>query len=328
MPKQRDDTVCAAGDRAPQWSVVIPAYNCAALLDDSLGGVIKQDPGPEVMEIVVVDDHSDDHCEEAVRAIAGTRARYIRQPQRVGLVRNLNAALGQARGELVHILHADDVVLDGFYNAMATLLAREPAAGAAFCRVIYRDERSGTESVEPPIQTESGLIHDALATILVRGPQTSSVVVRRAVYDAIGGFDSRFMCSCEDWEMWVRVAARYPVSYEPSPLAKYRFMREGSLTAMNRETGGYARDMALAHRIVDARAPAGYERTLDAARAVSADWILTHIALPLSLERKVRPALVNAWHGIRCHPSQKSLHAALQCLRNLVRTPGQAGRVS
>jgi glycosyltransferase involved in cell wall biosynthesis len=318
MRKAQDHDGILAGRRAPHWSVVIPAYNCAAFLHESLGGVIGQDPGAEAMDIVVVDDHSDDQCEEAVRSIAGERARYIRQPRRVGLVSNLNTALGHARGELVHILHADDAVLNGFYSAMGALLAREPSAGAAFCRVIHRDERSGSESLGPLLQTEAGLIRDALATVLVTGPPTSSVVVRRSVYEKVGGFDSRFLCSCEDWEMWVRIAANYPMSYEPAPLAKYRFMREGSLTAVNRDTGRYARDMALAHRIVDACAPAGYAHTLSAARASSADWILANIALPLSLEGKVWPAVHNAWHGIRCSPSRKSFHAGLQCLRNLV----------
>jgi hypothetical protein len=50
---------------------------------------------------------------------------------------------------------------------------------------------------------------------------TPSIVVRRDVYEALGGFDSRLVCA-EDWEMWVRIAARYPVWYEVEPLALYR----------------------------------------------------------------------------------------------------------
>jgi hypothetical protein len=50
---------------------------------------------------------------------------------------------------------------------------------------------------------------------------TPSIVVRRAVYEYLGGFDTRLICS-EDWEMWVRIAARYPIWYEVEPLAVYR----------------------------------------------------------------------------------------------------------
>jgi hypothetical protein len=50
---------------------------------------------------------------------------------------------------------------------------------------------------------------------------TPSIVVRRDVYERLGGFDSRLVCS-EDWEMWVRIAAQYPIWYQTEPLAVYR----------------------------------------------------------------------------------------------------------
>jgi hypothetical protein len=50
---------------------------------------------------------------------------------------------------------------------------------------------------------------------------TPSIVVRRDVYEALGGFDSRLICT-EDWEMWVRIAAQYQIWYEVEPLALYR----------------------------------------------------------------------------------------------------------
>jgi hypothetical protein len=50
---------------------------------------------------------------------------------------------------------------------------------------------------------------------------TPAIVVRRDVYEAVGAFDSRLVCS-EDWEMWVRIASRYPIWYDVEPLALYR----------------------------------------------------------------------------------------------------------
>jgi hypothetical protein len=60
---------------------------------------------------------------------------------------------------------------------------------------------------------------------------TPSIVVRRAVYERLGGFDDRLPCS-EDWEMWVRIAAHYPIGFEPAPLAAYR-MHTDSNTGRN-----------------------------------------------------------------------------------------------
>ena len=56
---------------------------------------------------------------------------------------------------------------------------------------------------------------------------TPSIVVRRAVYERLGGFDRRLLCS-EDWEMWVRIAAQYPLWYEAEPLAIYRMHRDSN----------------------------------------------------------------------------------------------------
>jgi hypothetical protein len=57
------------------------------------------------------------------------------------------------------------------------------------------------------------------------------MVVRREVYERLGGFDDRLPCS-EDWEMWVRIAAHYPIGYEPATLAAYR-MHADSNTGRN-----------------------------------------------------------------------------------------------
>ena len=53
---------------------------------------------------------------------------------------------------------------------------------------------------------------------LARSSGLHSIAVRREAYECLGGFDARLKCS-EDWEMWVRIAARYPIWHEPAPLA-------------------------------------------------------------------------------------------------------------
>ena len=75
---------------------------------------------------------------------------------------------------------------------------------------------------------------------------TPSIVVRRDVYEALGGFDDRLRCS-EDWEMWVRIAARYPVWYETEPLALYR-MHANSNTGRHVRT---AEDIRYTREAID-----------------------------------------------------------------------------
>src|SRR4051812_35395473 len=96
----------STGERRPLWSVMIPTYHCAQYLRKTLGYVLEQDPGPELMQIEVVDDHSTrDDPEAVVRSMAGDRVTFYRQPQNVGHTRNFNSCLQRARGQLVHLLH-------------------------------------------------------------------------------------------------------------------------------------------------------------------------------------------------------------------------------
>lgn len=75
---------------------------------------------------------------------------------------------------------------------------------------------------------------------------TPSIVVRREVYETLGGFDDRLRCS-EDWEMWVRIASRYPVWYETEPLALYR-MHANSNTGRHI---GTAEDISYTRAAID-----------------------------------------------------------------------------
>jgi hypothetical protein len=75
------------------------------------------------------------------------------------------------------------------------------------------------------------------------------MVVRREVYEELGGFDSRVAAYGEDWEMWVRIATRYPVWFEAEPLALYR-VHQRSLSGRTVTTGDNMKDMARVIEII------------------------------------------------------------------------------
>jgi hypothetical protein len=221
----------AEGEERPMWSVMIPTYHCAAYLEKTLASVLAQDPGPEVMQIEVVDDCSTEDDPAAVVAKVGRgRVGFYRQPVNVGHVANFNTCLQRARGQLVHLLHGDDMVRPGFYSRLGVAFCERPEIGAAFCRYISMDERGHWQTIWPLEQAESGIVENWLEKIAAgQRLQPPAMVVRRAVYEQLGGFDRRIRSYGEDWEMWVRIAAHYPVWYEVEPLALYR-VRTASLT--------------------------------------------------------------------------------------------------
>jgi cellulose synthase/poly-beta-1,6-N-acetylglucosamine synthase-like glycosyltransferase len=225
-------------DRArPRWSVMIPTYNCARYLEAALRSVLAQDPGPEAMQIEVVDDHSiADDPEDVVARLGGGRIEFHRQPKNVGVVGNLNTCLQRSRGELVHLLHGDDLVLEGFYRTLDDRLREHPDAGAAYCRHLYVDEHGRRLDVAPLEPSSSGILLEGARFLAAEQRiMTPCIAVRRSVYEELGGFDDRLTLA-EDWEMWVRVAIRFPVYYEERPLACYR-LHDDSNTGRNLRSG-------------------------------------------------------------------------------------------
>jgi glycosyltransferase involved in cell wall biosynthesis len=85
LPYRPTITPLPSDELRPLWSVMIPAYNCAQFLRETLQSVLAQDPGPEIMQIEVVDDCSTRDDPEAVVAELGRgRVSFFRQPQNVG----------------------------------------------------------------------------------------------------------------------------------------------------------------------------------------------------------------------------------------------------
>jgi GT2 family glycosyltransferase len=235
----------------PLWSVMVPVFNGAHDLERSLRSVLHQDPGPDVMQIEVVDDCSTkDDPASVVRDIAGDRVSFHRHDRNVGHARNFNTCIARSKGKLVHILHADDWVADGFYSGMGALLEDAPDATMAFCRHTVMDPDGQVDRVSPLEAESAGVIPDWLPRIASRLTlQPPSVVVRRSSYEKVGGFDTRMKSCGEDWEMWVRLALLGPVAYLPTPLAFYQDT-VGSLTKRSVRSGQNVRDVRNASDII------------------------------------------------------------------------------
>ena len=241
----------------PLWSVMIPTYNCAEYLRQTLASVLAKDPGPDVMQITVVDDHSTlDDPAAVVEELGRGRVEFHRQPHNVGLVKNFQTTLELSRGKLIHQLHGDDLVRDGFYQKLQTAFLENPEIGAAFCRHIIMDEHSHWQHISVLEQQESGVLPSSWLDLIAgfQRIQTPSIIVRREVYEKLGGFDYRLPTAAEDWEMWVRVAANYPIWYEVEPLAIYR-KHSGSITKTNVKNGKYVQQLREAIEIFQGYLP-------------------------------------------------------------------------
>lgn len=234
-------------ENRPFWSVMIPTYNPdAAYLEESLRSVLSQDPGPEKMQVEVVDDCSPSVDVAAfVKSIGGTRVRFSKTSQNLGLAGCWNTCLDRAHGQWVHILHQDDVVLGGFYERLGALALLQPEIGMAFCRFATIDDFGHWYALGPLEQHDPGPITNWIERVLTgHHIECPAVVVKREVYEKLGGFSDRLNFAL-DLEMWIRIAAHYTVAYEPTILATYRRHARNETARLERN-GSNMMDLARA----------------------------------------------------------------------------------
>jgi len=243
-----------AGTKRPLWSVMIPTFNCANYLRQTLASVLAQAPGPEEMQIEVVDDCSTkDDPEAVVREVGQGRVAFHRKPKNGGATPNFNTCIERSRGQLVHILHGDDLVLPGFYQRLGAVAQAQPQFALYACRCFFVDEENVISDVSFRVRPlEAGgrfPEHFFYGTPL----QTPSVVVRRSFYEEHGGFLPALVHTA-DCEMWTRAVARGGGIIVPEVLCHYRMFAANDSGRLAR-TAENLRDGERLHAIFAQRHP-------------------------------------------------------------------------
>lgn len=217
---------------------MIPVHRPSPVfLRQTLDSVLAQDIPPGRLQLEIVDDCSPS-CDVGglVHRIAGEGVTVTRLPHNLGLAGCWNACIDRARGQWVHLLHQDDVIFPGFYNEMRALVQRFPSAGAAFSRYVFIDEHSAWKALSPIESHEQCLLDDWQFKLTCgQRIQCPSIIVRRSVYEDLGGFRSD-LPYCLDWEMWTRISANYSVAHSPAILTGYRLHAASESSRLSADT--------------------------------------------------------------------------------------------
>ena len=192
-------------------TAIIPTRDRATLVGRAISSVLAQSRPPA--EVIVVDDGSTDATEEVVRGFAGVRYLSV-APRGVSAARNHGIAA--ATGEWLAFLDSDDEWLPDKLEAQLAALAAAPEH-----RICHSDEiwiRNGRR-VNPRQRhaKRGGWIFRHCLPLCAISP--SSVVIHRSVFDRVGLFDEE-LPACEDYDLWLRITALYPVLYVDRPLIR------------------------------------------------------------------------------------------------------------
>lgn len=241
----------------PRLSVVIPARNALRWLP---GAIASLGASPH-LEVLVIDDGSDDGTTSYLRGIAAAdaRIRHLSTPA-AGPAAARNAGIAAAQAPLIAFLDADDRWRHGKISAQLELHRLHPEIGFSFTDH-RRFAEDGTElatgfgrttqfAAWQTIRREGFVMRgEAQATIYAEPVvATSTVMARTALLRVVGGFNQQLR-RAEDWDLWLHLAACAPVGCLPKP------MTDRLIRALDPEgPEGLARRVAR-RRVADAYAP-------------------------------------------------------------------------
>lgn len=208
-----------APERRPLVSVIIPCYNYARFLPESVGSVLSQ-AGVEV-EVIVVDDASKDDSAAVAAAFAARdpRVRLVRHATNTGHVVAFNDGYAHATGEFIVRLDADDLLTPGSLARAVALFDAFPSVG-----LVYGHPHHFETETPPAPQTavRSWTVWSGADWIAERCRKgfncitTPEAIIRADVMRSIGGLDTRLRFA-QDMEMWLRTAAVSDVGHVDGP---------------------------------------------------------------------------------------------------------------
>jgi glycosyltransferase involved in cell wall biosynthesis len=234
----------------PLVSVIMPAYNAERTLPDALDSALRQTY--ERLEVVVVDDGSTDGTRQILREYADRDPRVTYRCQdHAGPASARNRGIRAARGEYVAFLDADDLWLKDKL-ALQMGKARRQSGSVVLTGVQRFMVETGRQvtlsSTSPPdyrskrnyVETLLGLTNFQMAVF-------NTALVPRACLDEVGIFDESLPVA-EDWDLWLRLAGRFPFANVDKPLLLYR-KHAGSLTRTSRLGETLAVQLAIMDRV-------------------------------------------------------------------------------
>jgi glycosyltransferase involved in cell wall biosynthesis len=202
----------------PKVSIITAAYNHVRFVRQSLESAQSQTYRD--FEHIVVDDGSSDGTADILQSFEG-RINYIRQENR-GAHAAINRGIRASSGEYIALLDSDDVWLPNKLERQIQRLDESPEAGLVYSQAHVIDPTGNPKNngepigrpISAPLRTYEELLRDNYIPAL-------TAVFRRSCVEEVGYFNESLKAMA-DWDLWIRIAAKWLVVFVPEVLAHYR----------------------------------------------------------------------------------------------------------
>ncbi|MCS3638173.1 glycosyltransferase family 2 protein [Salinibacter ruber] len=192
-------------------SVIIPTYNREKTIRHAIESVYAQSY-PNI-EIIVVDDGSEDNTGQVVSDMTRENLVYCRHDINRGAPAARNTGLEQSSGDYIAFLDSDDEwTRDKISKQVSLLKDSRPKVGMCYTGVVFNE--NGQEVYSCPTQKDSD-ISNLVYRNMIGG--YSSVMVKPNVLETVGNFDERLK-GRQDLDMWLRISKQYEIQFVKEPL--------------------------------------------------------------------------------------------------------------
>ena len=185
-------------------TVIIPTFDRAKLVKRAIASILTQTYTD--FELIIIDDGSRDETKEAVSSFNDKRITYIFQ-ENSGVSAARNAGIKKARSGLISFLDSDDEWHPLKLEKQITFMRENPQLFISQTDEIWI--RHGRRVNPMKKHTKyAGMIYERCLKLCLVTP--SSAMMRRELFDEVGLFDES-LPACEDYDLWLRIAHKYPV---------------------------------------------------------------------------------------------------------------------
>lgn len=199
-------------------SIIIPAYNAARYISETIKSVLAQTHVD--FEILVVDDGSSDNTEEIVKLIDDERIKYFKQ-KNSGQASARNKGISESSGEFIAFIDADDLWNPQKLEEQLKVFSSNDI-GLSYTGRRFIDSHSHKTGAEEPARINADL-KDLIFNNFIT---CSSVVVRSEILKKHNFFFRDQRQGVEDWDLWLRLALVSKFAAVSKPLTSYRIHPE------------------------------------------------------------------------------------------------------
>ena len=194
----------------PKVSVIVPTYNRAGWLEETLRSVVSQTF--KDFELIVVDDGSTDNTSKVMESFPD--AKYFTMRENSGVSKARNLGLDYAKGEFICFLDSDDLWNEKKLEIQLYWMESNIDSQVCYTNEIWVRNGVRVNPMNKHRKYTGDIFRHCLALCIV---SPSSVMLRKELFNKVGNFDES-LPACEDYDLWLRIAVKYAFHFIEEPL--------------------------------------------------------------------------------------------------------------